>query len=291
MRVTEKMIYEGTLSRVTDSRSKLGEAQEQLSSGKRVIAPGDDPAAAALVVRHRIMQNRFSAIGTAAQQAADELNTADGALDNVGNLLGRARQLASQLGSDSYDAAERAAAAPEVDGLLRQTINELNTRFGDRYLFGGYKETTQPFDDAGVYQGDSGVRTVEVSPGLYEVSSVDVSGMVTGATGIVQTLQDLSTALTNNDGDAIRNSITNFENLANSLATIRSRVGTSVNVFESAVSLCESGVDDETVFIGKVQDADVIDASTQLSLAQYALEATLTAASKTFELSLVNRMK
>jgi flagellar hook-associated protein 3 FlgL len=291
MRVTEKMIYEGTIARVTQSRTRMGIAQDQLSSGKRVIAPGDDPAAAALVVRHRIDENRFNAIGTAAQKAGDELNAADAALDNVGNLINRARQLATQLGSDSYGAADRTSGAQEVDGILRQVVTELNARFGERYLFGGFKDTAPPFDFSGAYQGDSGVRTVEVSPGLFEMASVDVSGLATGPTGIVQTLTDLSTALKANDGAGARAMITNFDTLTSNLSTIRSHIGTSVNVFEAATELCEMSADDEKIFIGKIQDADAIDASTTLSLAQYALEATLTAATKTFSLSLVDHMK
>lgn len=291
MRVTEKMIYDGTIYRCTDSRAKLGKAQDELSSGKRVVAPGDDPAAAALVVRHRIDQNRFNAIGTSAQRAADELDASDGSLDNVSNLLVRARELATQLGSDSYGAPDRASGAEEVDGVLKQIINELNTRFGDRYLFAGFKDTTQPFDASGNFQGDNGVRTVEVSPGLFEMASVDVSGLAAGPTGIVQSLTSLSNALRANDGSTVRSLITNLDTLGNNLSTMRTHIGTSVNVFQGAVDLCKSSSDDETIFIGKVQDADAIDASTRLSLAQYALQATLTAASKTFDLSLVNLMK
>lgn len=291
MRVTEATIYQQTVDRANAALVRVAKAQGELSSGLRVQAPGDDPQAAGLLVQHKFDQAQITAIQNGAQSAANELNTADSALTSVSTELAQVQALATQMGNDTYTADDRAAAANEVDGILKQVVASLNARFGDRYIFGGYQDTQPPFAADGTYQGDTGVRQVEVAPGVYEDASVRADVMAKGVGGgvdILQTLTDLSTALRANDGDAIRASVGSIQTGLNQVATAQSQAGTSVNLFTSAVSTCTQQLTDETKVISQLGDADVMDASTQLSLAQYALNATLTAASQTLQLSLVD---
>ncbi len=291
MRVTEAMIYEQTTDRASAALAKVAKAQGEVSSGLRVQSPGDDPQAAGLLVRHKFDQAQITAIQNGAQSAADELNTADSALTSVSTALAQAQALATQMGNDTYTADDRAAAATEVDGIFKQVVGSLNTRFGDRYIFGGYSDNQAPFAADGTYQGDTGVRQVEVAPGVYEDASVRADVMAKGVGGgvdILQTLTDLSAALRANDGDAIRASIASLQAGTNQVAAAQSQVGTSVNIFTSTVNTCTQQNTDETKVISQLGDADVMGASTQLSLAQYALNATLTAASQTLNLSLVD---
>jgi flagellar hook-associated protein 3 FlgL len=291
VRVTEAMIYEQTTDRASAALAKVAKAQGEVSSGLRVQSPGDDPQAAGLLVRHKFDQAQITAIQNGAQSAADELNTADSALTSVSTALAQAQALATQMGNDTYTADDRAAAATEVDGIFKQVVGSLNTRFGDRYIFGGYSDNQAPFAADGTYQGDTGVRQVEVAPGVYEDASVRADVMAKGVGGgvdILQTLTDLSAALRANDGDAIRASIASLQAGTNQVAAAQSQVGTSVNIFTSTVNTCTQQNTDETKVISQLGDADVMGASTQLSLAQYALNATLTAASQTLNLSLVD---
>ena len=291
MRVTEAMIYQQTIDRANAALVKVGKAQGELSSGLRVQAPGDDPQAAGLLVRHKFDQTQTTAIQNGAQSAADELNDADSALGSVSTVLARAQVLATQFGNDTYTADDRAAAANEVDGLSKQVVGSLNTRFGDRYIFGGNVDDRAPFANDGTYQGDTGVRQVEVAPGIYEDASIRADVTVKGVGGgvdVLQTLTDLSAALRANNSDAIRASITSLQTGSNQVSSAQSQVGTSVNIFTSTVNTCAAQITDEKKVIGELGDADVMDASTKLSLAQYALNATLTAASQTLNFSLVS---
>jgi flagellar hook-associated protein 3 FlgL len=285
------MIYQQTVDRANAALARVGKAQGEISSGLRVQAPGDDPQAAGLLVRHKFDQAQTTAIQNGAQSAADELNAADSALGSVSTAIARAQVLATQFGNDTYTADDRATAANEVDGLYKQALGSLNTRFGDRYIFGGYGDNQAPFADDGTYQGDTGVRQVEVAPGVYEDASIraDVTAKgVGGGVDILQTLTDLSTALRNNDSDAIRASITSLQAGSNQVSAAQSQAGTAVNIFTATVNTCAAQITDEKKVIGELGDADVMDASTKLSLAQYALNATLTAASQTLNFSLVN---
>jgi flagellar hook-associated protein 3 FlgL len=294
VRVTESSIFSRTIDRTNTALAKLGQAQDELSSGLRVQQPGDDPQAAGMLVRHKFDQVQITAIQSGAQRATEELNAADSALGSIGTVLARAQVLATQYSNDTYNADDRAAAATEIDGLNKQVLADLNTRFGARYIFGGYSDGQAPFDDSGVYHGDTGVRQVEVAPGLHEDASIRADVMAKGVGGgvdILQTLTDLSAALRANDSDGIRAGLAAVQAGSNQVSVARSQVGTSVNIFTSTVDSCSQQILDKKKVIGELGDADVVDASTQLSLAQYALNATLTAASKTLDFSLVNLLK
>ena len=291
MRITEATIYQRTIDSANNARTNLARAQSEVSTGLRVQSPGDDPQAAGMLVRQRLDQAQITAIQSGAQSAADELNAADSALGSLTTVLARAQALATQYGNDTYTASDRSAAAREVDGLVTQGLADLNTRFGDRYIFGGNKDNRAPFANNGTYQGDPGVRQVKIAPGAYEDASIRADVMAAGVGGgvdILQTLKDLSTALRANDGDAIRNSLTNLQSASNQVSTARSQAGTSVNIFTSVVDTCTSQLTDTKKVIGELGDADVMDASSKLALAQYALNATLSAASQTLNFSLVN---
>ena len=293
MRVTEKMIFESTIAQTGKSRENLSQAQNEVASGTRVQHPGDDPVAAALSVGHAVDKARFTAVGLSAQRAADELNAADTALDGITTVANRVQVIATQFGNDSYGAVDRATAAVEVDGLFKEAVSLLNTTYGGRYIFGGYKDNAVPFDPTGAYLGDSNIRTVEVAPGLYQAASLDANAIVKGAGGgvdLLQTMTDLSKALQTNDGPAIRAGLDKLNTSINQLASGRTQAGMAQDAFQTAVTTAQTAASDETVKIGKLLDADILDASTRLASAQYALNATLTAAAKTLSMSLADKL-
>ena len=293
MRVTEKMIFQSTIAHMEAARGNLAQAQNEVSSGIRVQHPADDPVAAALSVGHTVDRARYLAVANAAQRAADELGVADTALGTIGNVANRALSVATQFGNDSYNAEDRASAAVEVDGLYDQVIGLLNSQYDGRYIFAGYNDKTAPFDGAGDYHGDDGVRTVEISPGLYQSASLNANVIVKGSGGgvdMLQALKDLAAALRNNDGEGIRAKVGDFNTVITQVTVGRTQAGMAQNAFQAAVTTANAAASDERVKLGKLLDADILDAATRLASAQYALSATLAAAAKTMSLSLVDKL-
>ena len=134
-------------------------------------------------------------------------------------------------------------AATEVDGLMQQAVTLMNTNVNGRYIFGGNKDQTAPFDTAGNYSGDTAVRQVEVAPGVLEDSSVRADVAVKGVGGGVDlfaTLQSLSTALKTNNGDAIRGSLTDLTTATTQVTTTLAQVGAMGDAFATAQTLAKS---------------------------------------------------
>jgi flagellar hook-associated protein 3 FlgL len=293
MRVTDKMIFQNAAANAAKSRDRAQSAMEEVSTGMRVVHPGDDPMVAAAMVRGQQTVDRMNAINQNAGRAASEVGSADSALQSLTDVLARARELTVQMGNDSYSATDRQGAATEVDGLIQQAVTLMNTNVNGRYIFGGNKDQTAPFDAAGNYSGDTAVRQVEVAPGVLEDSSVRADVAVKGVGGGVDlfaTLQSLSTALRTNNGDAIRGSLTNLETATHQVTTTLSQVGAMGDAFATAQTLAKSTADATTKNVANQSEADVIESSSKLALANSALNATLTAAAQSFSLSLVNKL-
>lgn len=293
MRVTEKMIFENTITHTGKSRQNLARAQEEVSSGSRVLHPGDDPVASSLAVGHTVDKSRYTAIGQTAQRAADELNAADTALDGITTVANRALEIATQFGNDSYSPTDRATAAVEVNGIYQQALSLLNTTYGGRYIFGGFQDSTPPFAADGTFLGDSNVREVEVAPGLYQAASLNADAIVKGTPNgvdLLKTMSDLSTALQNSDGPEIRAGLDKINKCIGQLAAGRTVAGMAQDQFLAAVATAQDATADEKVKISNLLDADILDSSTRLAAAQYALNATLSATAKTLSMSLTDKL-
>jgi flagellar hook-associated protein 3 FlgL len=294
MRVTDGMIFNNALRDGGAARSRLEAAIGPASTGKRVVHPGDDPAAAGLVTQATAQEARADAIGTAAQRAGDELAAADGALGDVTNALARARELATQFASAGYTAAQRASAADEVKSLQAQIVSALNAKVGGRYLMGGTLDGQPPFDAAGNYAGDGQVRQVEIAPGVLQDASVRADVALKGAGGgvdVLATLGTLQTALRANDQAGVAATLTPLATSTDQVAVGRSQVGNAMAAFDTAVTVNQAARDLARSQASHLTDADAIEANTRLALAQRALEASLTVTSQGFKLTLLDFLK
>jgi flagellar hook-associated protein 3 FlgL len=293
MRVTDKMIFERAKVSMGANRDRVQEAVAENASGLRVEHAWDDPGVNAPVVAHRLAIKRFEAIQTVATRTSEELVAADNALGSIGETLSRARELAVQLSNDTYSAQDRTGAAIEIRQLLGHAVGSLNTQVGNRYIFGGNKDATPPFDAAGTYLGDTGVRRVEVFPGVMQDASIRadiVAKGVGGGVDLLATLDTLATALASNDVAAVRAALTPLDQGITQISVGRAQGGAAMNTLDVAVAAARRAADGEKQTISELTEADVFEAATRLQLAERALEASLSAAVRSFDLTLLKKL-
>jgi flagellar hook-associated protein 3 FlgL len=293
MRVTDKMIFERAKVAMGINRDRVQDAVAENSSGLKVEHAWDDPGANAPVVAHRLAIKRFEAIETVAERTSQELVAADNALGSIGESLSRARELAVQLANDTYSANDRAGAAREVQQLVAHAVGMLNTQVGNRYIFGGNKDATPPFDTAGTYLGDTGVRRVEVFPGVLQDASIRADVVAKGVGGgvdVLAAMNTLATAFAANDVATIRASLTTLDQGISQVSVGRAQGGAAMNTLDVAVAAARQSADGEKATLADLTEADVFESATRLQLAERALEASLSAAVRSFDLSLLKKL-
>jgi len=168
-RISSFMISQRSMDAMLHQQSKVSDTQQQISTGRRVLTPSDDPASAARVL------DLSGAIGTVQQylnnadRAQSRLETEEGVLVGIGNALQRANELAIQGNNDPLSVADKQAIATEVRQLQDQIFALSNTRdSGGEYIFAGYQTGTKPFSQPTLgsfsYAGDTGQRRLQISP-------------------------------------------------------------------------------------------------------------------------------
>lgn len=289
MRITDTLTYDTAIRNADRARDAAQRAQEVASSGLRVERPSDDPAAAGQISAFQMQSARFTAIGHAAGLASDELGAADSALGSIATSLSRARELAVQFSNSTYTPTQMAAAAQEVQVIRNQVVADLNSRFGNRYLFGGTLDATQPFDAAGNYQGNALTRSVEIAPGVQQQANVLVGDMGAGTpNGLLDVLKQLQDALTAGAPSQVSATLDGLDAGTSRIGVARAQVGASQNAFDTSVTASKVAADAATAQGGKLSDADVIDSSIQLQATQTALQASLSAIARGFKVSLLD---
>lgn len=291
MRVTNGIIFESARTSIAKAQSAAQEAAQQVSSGTRVQRPGDDPVGAGMMIAFQMSSDRLGAIAKAATAAASELNAADSALGDVGNALTRAQELAVQNSSTPNDGQ---AASKEVAVLIGRVIAGMNTRFGNRYIFGGSIDASAPFRADGTYAGNADVRSVEIAPGLWQAASVraDLAMGTTGSgTNVIATLRALQAALAASDPGAVRATLGGLEASLDQVGTARAEVGIDEQTFDTAATAAKNASTDAQIQASQQGEVDIAQAATRMQATQTALQATLAAAAQSFKVSLLDYLR
>ena len=206
MRVATNQLYSQSLNRILELQARERDTTNQISGGKRITRPGDDPVAAAEVMQIRNRTNAAAQYDRNGVQAESRLTQVDDVLGGVSNMLQRVHDLVLQGRSEALGNSDRDAIAKEIREQMEVLLDLGNTRNASgEYIFAGATVGTRPFiaDALGnvSYNGDQTVRELQLSEtrtiaesftgheALFAVRNGNgtfVSGRVAGNTGTGQ---------------------------------------------------------------------------------------------------------
>lgn len=167
-RITDSMMNYGFLSGMNKSLNAQYSLMEQMSDGKRIHRPSDDPVRVIRSMQYRSALVQNEQFKSNVQDAQSWMEITDSAMKDLSSLMTRAKELVVRAIAPNPTVASDAT-AKEIDGLINQAIQIANTKIGDRYIFAGQMDKTQPFErvqlsdptgasnlklDAVVYYGD-----------------------------------------------------------------------------------------------------------------------------------------
>lgn len=167
MRISTNTFYDSGAGRLGDLQSGLMKTQEQLSSGRRILTPSDDPVGAAQALEFTQAQAANTQYKTNRQDARDALSQEESVLSSVTKLLQDAKTLVVSAGNGALDDTQRGYIATELRGQLDDLISLANSKDGaGNYLFSGFQSNVQPFSPStsgAQYSGDQGRRLLQAS--------------------------------------------------------------------------------------------------------------------------------
>jgi flagellar hook-associated protein 3 FlgL len=172
MRVSNDTLRSAFLAALDDARRRVVETQQQVSTGRRINTPSDDPVAAARVAHLDSSLSRLDQYEANATFARNQLGLEEESLNQAIDYLQRIRELTLQANNASVSAGDRRVIATEIRQHRDALLALANTTDVDgRHLFSGYSEATTPFTIAAggnvVYNGDQGQRTLQISDSRF----------------------------------------------------------------------------------------------------------------------------
>lgn len=169
MRISTSTIYDKGTARMGELQTSLANTQQQVSTGKRILSPSDDPVASARALDVTNTQAINSQYAVNRRNAKDSLSASEGALQGVTSLLQDVKELIVEAGSGVLDDTQRGYIATELQGRFDELVGLANTKDGvGNFLFSGYQSSTQPFTATATgaqYAGDQGPREMQVHTG------------------------------------------------------------------------------------------------------------------------------
>ena len=148
MHIATANAYNISLDQLMTRQENLANAQEQLTSGKRVNRASDDPAAAARAERALAAEARSTANQRAVDASDNAMTLSESALGDAGELLQQIREKLVQAGNTGLADADRKSIAGEVSEMRKQLFAIANRTDGSgTYLFGGQSADQPPFID------------------------------------------------------------------------------------------------------------------------------------------------
>ncbi len=176
MRISTQLIYGRGLDAIQDVTEQAQKSQLQLSTGKKVLTPADDPVAST-----RILElNQELALNAQFQRNIDlvdgRLKLQDDLLGSINDVVQRIRELAVNAGNGVLNKDDLGYIAAEVEERLSQLAGLLNSQDASgEHVFSGFQGGTEPFQKnasgAYEYRGDEGRRFVQIEPSVTIAST------------------------------------------------------------------------------------------------------------------------
>lgn len=249
-----RMLYQLQVDQIS-----IAKLQEQLSTGRRINKPSEDPAASIRVLGIQKTAEFKVQAATNLKTSATFLNMTESVLSEVQGIMIEARGIGVQANTNTLSTSERAGLADQVDALLQRVVNASNTRFQDRYLMAGGSVGVQPLQMQGSrvrFAGDE----------LDMLSAADENDFVAHNVTAQKALGVTSSTIVSNvDLNPGVTSLTRLEDLNGGAG-----VGAGVIQFSSGTEQYELDI------AGAESLGDVIERINQVQLDGRDLEATLT---------------
>ncbi len=301
MRITNNTIASQNLSGLQANMAALLKVQAQVSSGNRLTAASDDPTAATQIMSASSSLRAIDQYSTNIASANSRVNAEDTALQQITDLVTRAKELGITQGTATATAASRTTANAEIQQIFQQIVTIGNTKVGNEFLFGGETSTTAPFTATGsgatldyTTTNPQGQRDLAIGAGQTIAAGHDGTQLLL-TSGVLDAVKSLSQSLdptSSSYGQAgITSALTSIDSAFNNVQSLIGDVGGTANrlsVTQQNLSAYKTNV---TTLKSGLSDVDLEAAITEMTSRQTAYQGAMLATSKVMGLTLTDYLK
>ncbi|MFD2629168.1 flagellar hook-associated protein FlgL [Oceanobacillus kapialis] len=290
MRITQGMLSNNMLRNLTSSYAKMDTLMDQVSTGKKINRPSDDPVIAMKGMGYRTQLKEIEQYKRNTSEVHNWMDNTDASLDKATQTMQKLRELAVQASNDTYDASERENIMKEVEQLKEHMMDIANTSVNGKYIFNGTDTKTPPVDANGNFAPSSTSPVViDVASGTKlqaNVNPEDVFGE-----DLFANIDSFINDLESNDQEAIESNIATLQDGIDNIINARADLGARMNRLE----LVENRLSEQEIVATQTmsdnEDVDYEKAITELITQESLHRAALSAGSKIIQPSLVDFLR
>ncbi|MBG9735068.1 flagellar hook-associated protein FlgL [Paenibacillus alvei] len=281
MRITQSMMSSSMMKNLQNNYKRLDKYQEQLMTNRRLNRPSDDPVGVASALHYRAEISSTTQFAENVDDADSFLKFTDTVMNEATQIVQKLSELAVQGGTDTVPKDARENIAREVEQLYTHLVSLGNTQFKGRYIFNGQRTDQKPYPDDPAnekYSLDDGIVQYQVGAGIYvDVNMVGdkVFGKFGDADNIFTIVNDMKTALLNDNTSGISGAIPKLQGMLEKLVIGQAEVGAKQNRLEFTTSRLEDLNLNYIDLQSKTEDIDMPKVITELKTAESIFQASL----------------
>jgi flagellar hook-associated protein 3 FlgL len=295
-RITNLMASQQVLENINSSQDAMSVTMEQMSTGKRINQPSDDPYGASLAVSLNGQLSRLDDYASNVSDGTAWTSSGLSALQSITSQVQRAQELVTEANNGTETSTEMQSAGAEISQLIQGIKSDANTTYDGQYVFGG-GSTTAPYSTAdNSFHGDVGgqiQRTVGAGTGdsanvtvnsqLYSV----LNGSGNDDTGLLSQLQSIADSL-NAGSPPPSGALTQLSGSLSGLSQQSAVLGAAQDRLSLASTRIQGLQTSVTGALGDDQDANMAQTLTTFSNEQAAFSAALKAGANIVQTSLMD---
>lgn len=291
MRVTQSMLSNNMLRNLSAGYNKMGKLQDQLVTGKKVNRPSDDPVVAMKGIGYRTQVNKIEQFQRNLGEVNNWLDSSDDALDHVGQVMHRAKELATNLANGTLTPEDRKKIQSEINQLQEQIQDLANTKVGDKYIFSGTKTDKPLFDKDGNIQEDAAFEKpveIEVFDGVMLKVNTYAQEMFKD---IDEMFKEMKQAVEDGDTADLDRFISDIDTNMDKILTTRADIGARQNRVEMMENRLSSQELAATKQMSDNEDIDYEEVITEMLTQEAVHRAALAVGARIIQPSLVDFLR
>lgn len=300
IRITNNMLVNDLRRNLNSNLRHMDTYQRQLSTGRKINLPSDNPAG--LVKSLRLRTNLVEGEQYLANigEAINFMETTDGALNNINAVMQRIRELAVKASTGTNDTSARQAIADEIKELNDQLKMVANTTYSSKHVFAGSNVTEPPYQagiNAANWAGNNNSIELEIGIGVklaINLTDDSMKNFFTGNStdpGVFDFLDTLVSDIEAGNLTQVSSALGTLDKLTENLLSARSTIGARINRLELQQSRLESTQISYTGLLAQNEDADMAEVIMQLKMQENVYRASLAAGARIIQPSLVDFLR
>lgn len=284
------------LFNLSRNNKTLEKYQNQVSSGKQITKPSDDPVTAVRGMFYRSSLNEIDQYKTNSEDGLSWMTASDEALDEVTSVIQRVRELTVQGLNGTNDSSAKSAVAEEINQLKEHLGEIANSQIGGKYIFAGTDTTNAPYKEGPPVESlfNNAQEKIIYQVGQTNNVQINVLGKDVfnndGNGGIFKVLSDIVSDFSSGDSKS-SDHLSQLDSQLDNILKNRSELGARMNRMELSVSRLEGLEVSTTSLLTKEEDVDITQVIMDLQAQENVQRAALSSGAKIIQPSLVDFLR